>query len=272
MKRMLPIIALLFAAGCARPLYVAGSDAENARMHGPIAQIRETFFDNPAGGEALPDTLGTFDIYTVVTYNRAGNILLTESFKGPDSVQILREEFFYDPSGRRMVRSESHNFAGNSVRVLEYGYDARGNLVSESEITGGYITCFRFDGKGYLKSETGKVSGERKNSVRRYRYDWRGRLKTASGGGPTVKHFYRPDGSLARVQTGKDVTESYGTDGNLEVSTNIVKSGGGWFPVSISARYEYDAHGNWSKRTQFYNGRIVGIAVRETDYYGETEE
>jgi hypothetical protein len=229
--------------------------------------MSEIFFDNPADASTLPQSLGKFDTRTEISYNPAGNITLMESLRGPDSVQTLLDEFYYDPSGRRMLRSESHNLARHSMRVLEYNYDSRGNLVSESEKTGSYSTVFRYDGRGYPKREISTVAGEEGSTMTRYAYDRRGRLKTSRGGGPTVRYLYRPDGSLAEVRTGKDLTETYGAEGNLERSTNMVKSGKNSFPASITATYEYDRHGNWLKRIQYYEGRVISVTVRKIDYY-----
>ncbi len=271
MKRATTILALILAAGCARPLYVAKSDAQNSGMRGGVAQVRETLFDNVRDTLALPQTLDEFDVCTVIDYSRAGNITKLESFRGPDSLQFVREEYFYEPSskGERMVRSEAHNLAKNSVRVLEYGYDEWGNLVSEIERTGSYRTGFRNDRKGYPKSETSFVTGEEgKASRTRYRYDRRGLLISAKGGkNPAKRYTYRPDGTVARIETGKDVVDVYDANGSLVESTNIIKRGRERFRMSITARYEYDARGNWNKRTMYYEGQPQSVAVREIDYY-----
>jgi hypothetical protein len=37
--------------------------------------------------------------------------------------------------------------------------------------------------------------------------------------------------------------------------------------VTLTAEYDYDAHGNWIRRVQFYKGEVQSVAVREIEYY-----
>ena len=270
------ILAVFLAAGCARPVYTAKSDLETAYMHGNVAKVMETVIDDPRSG-VPPRRLADFDVYTEITYNRAGNIVLMESFRGPDSLHFVKEEFFYDPAGKKMVRSVSHNLRKNSARTLEYEYAARGNLTGESETTGAYSMEYGYDRRGYLREERNTaqsvdVYNEETDGTIKYRYDSRGRL-TRIKGNPPKRYSYHRNGVVAEIHSGKDVVERYDERGNLVDVTNIIKRTDekgrekGSFAASITAVYEYDDRGNWIKRTQMYEGATAAVTFREIKYY-----
>ncbi len=274
MKRLLLIVATVaLAAGCARPVYVAKSDAETACMSGGVRQVRETLFDDPADPAALPDSLGEYDTFTVIDYNRAGNITLTEAFKGPDSVQITKEEYLYDPSGERLERSVSHNLARRGTITVLYGYDTQGRLASEVESNGFYRFDRTYDRRGYPRTQTtDDVDTGERHVIARYIYDRQGRLKRLKGE-RREKYRYRPDGVIAEVHAGRKAIDFYDEHGNLKTMTVKIdrKNAGGRtfrrFSVTLSAEYEYDARGNWTRRVMFYRGQVQSVAVREIDYY-----
>jgi outer membrane murein-binding lipoprotein Lpp len=277
MKRMLIIFAVALAAslaaGCARPAYVAKSDAGNAYIKGAVKQISETLYDNPADAAALPDTLGMFDTYTVVEYNRVGNIVGVNSFRGPDSVHFVREEFFYDPSGERLERAVEHDLARRGATTVLSGYDEEGKLTSETESNGLYRFDHRYDRRGYPKTvwtespETGKDV-----LVARYFYDRKGRLKRLRGE-RRERYFYHPDGVIARIRGGRHSLDSYNDHGHLESMAVRIdrkdRKGRTFerFSVTLTAEYDYDPHGNWIRRVQFYKGEVQSVAVREIEYY-----
>ncbi len=272
------------AGSCALPAYVVRSDAETAHMRGGVARLTETNFDFPAD---RPDSLELNSV-TVLDYNRAGNITLTNVFKGTDSVHVSREEYFYDPSGRRMVRSVSHDPVKHSYNTSLYGYDAQERLINHSDEIFGWHVDYGYDRRGYLKKRV-DTTNLKAPIVTRYRYDRLGRLrleKAVRGGEPSKIYAYHGDtGMIAEIRTGKSDIDRYDERGNLVSSTAIVTRRSAEktkrhplgrvverMPVTITAEYEYDTLGNWIRRTQFYNGKRVGVAVREIDYYGGGEE
>ncbi|MDR1671360.1 MAG: hypothetical protein LBR57_02465 [Alistipes sp.] len=276
MKRITITLALL-AAGCARPAYVVKSDAEGAYMQGRVAQIRETVFDFMySGGQdatLLPDAPGPGDTHTVVDYNRAGNVTLTEVFVGPDSVQTVREEYFYDPPGKRLERSVEHNLARHGTTTVLYNYDDSGKLISEVESNGFFRFDLTYDRHGYPKTRIDNSSDREKPlTLTRNTYNRQGRLKSRKDGS-RARFSYHPDGTIARIRTGKNSLDIYNTRGNLEAMAIRVKrrdqKGRVFerFPMTLTAEYEYDARGNWVRRVQYFKDEVQSVAVREIDYY-----
>jgi hypothetical protein len=245
-------------------------------MTGGVRQIRETLFDSPANPDALPDTLAHFDTYTVTDYNRAGNITLMESFRGPDSTLIAKEEYFYDPSGERLERGLTHNLARRGVVTILYDYDEHGGLTSERESNDLYRFDYRNNRRGYPKAQitTSPESGKQV-VIQRYRYDSQGRLKRLRGE-RNQKYDYHPSGVIAEVRTGKSALDRYNDHGDLEAMAvridrkDLIKGRtfeGFW--MTLSARYEYDERGNWTKRTMLHRDQVQSIALRQISYWDE---
>ncbi len=273
MKPILLIFVTALAAGCARPAYIAKSDAANAWMSGGIAQIRETVFDNPADTGVLPAVLGRFDTYTVTDYNRTGNITLTESFRGPDSVRIAKQEYLYDPSGERLERALTHDLGRRGVVTLLYDYDEGGRLTSEIESNGLYRFDYRHDRQGYPRAQITDLPETGKRVViQRYSYDGEGRLKRLRGE-RDERYRYYPGGTIAEVRGGRRSLDRYNKQGDLEAMAVRIdrkdRRGRTFerFEVTLTAEYEYDARGNWIRRTMFYREQVQSVAVREIDYY-----
>ncbi len=272
-------LAACLTAGCARPVYIAKSDARSACMRGNIAQVRETVFDNhadQADPAALPDTLGAFDTYTVVDYNRAGNITRVESFKGRDSVQFSKEEYLYDPSGERLERAITYDLARRGTTTVLYNYDSQGRLTSEVESNGLYRFDRSYDRRGYPKTRSAvNADTGKRHVIARYVHDRHGRLKRLRGE-RRQRYFYHPDGIVAEIHQGRNAIDFHDEHGNLSAMAVRIKRRNRRgrvferFSVTLTAEYGLDARGNWIRRVMFYEGRVQSVAVREIDYYGES--
>ncbi|MDR2912650.1 MAG: hypothetical protein LBV38_05045 [Alistipes sp.] len=280
MKPIVYIATVALAAGCARPAYVAKSDAAMAWMQGSPARVAETSFNDPAGRRHLPaDTLDLFDIHTELDYNHAGNITRMASFRGPDSLRVSEENYFYDLSGERLERAETYDPASRGTIAVLYEYDSAGRLTREVESNGFYHFGHTYNRHGYPKTQT-TDSPETENEtgkevvIARYRYDKQGRLKKLTGE-RRERYRYHPDGTLAEVRGGRNSIDSYNEHGDLTsmaVRINRRNRKGRVFErfeVTLTAEYEYDAHGNWTRRTQLYKGDVVGVAVRRIKYHDE---
>jgi hypothetical protein len=281
MKRTTIILAIL-ATGCARPAYVARSDAQTAYLAGHVAQIRESVFTNPEDPAAAPDTLGmTLDTHTVIDYNASGNITRMESFAGAARNPVASEEYTYDPSGARLEHSVERNPVKHTYSTLDYEHDHHGRLTFQGNRAWGPArTEYGYNRHGYLKTETEYSQTDSLTQKLRFRYDRFGRLRASrsvKGGDPARRYDYHPDGVVARVRTGKHNVDTYNERGHL-VSTTIHviqkkwgKNGKlrttGRYPVTITAEYEYDARGNWVRRVQYFKDEVQSVAIREIDYY-----
>ncbi len=273
--------------GCARPAYVAKSDAGSAYLRGEVARIREIVYNAPEDRLAPPDTLDmVLDTYTTVDYNRAGNITRVEVFKGREMEPITREEYSYDPSGERMVQSVSRNLLKRTFSPIDYEYDEEGRLVRQGNRTFGVArTEYGYDRQGYLTTETVYSAKDSISLKVRFRYDRHGRLrgsKTVMGNGPKQKLSYHPNGVVARIRTGKTETDIYNEMGNLVAMTSIVTQRKmsknrklrvtGRYPVTLVAEYEHDPQGNWTKRTKRWEQEVYDVTVRKIEYYGKEGE
>lgn len=276
MKRSLTILAAALAVGCARPPYVTKSDTADAYVKGRVAHIGETLFDNPADTDSLPPVLGQFDTHTVVEYNRAGNVTRVDSFKGPDSMLITKEEYLYNPSGERLERALTYNPARNGAPItVIYEYDKQGRLTSEAESNGFYRYDHRYDRHGYPKAQTtvSPESGKRVVTAR-YIYDREGRLKRQRGE-RRQRYVYRPGGVVSEIREGRSAINFHNDRGYLEAMAVRIDrkdlKGRTFerFSVTLTADYEYDAHGNWIRRVMRYLGEVQSVALREIEYYNQ---
>jgi YD repeat-containing protein len=248
-------------------------------MRGAVAQLRETSLFDRDSADAIPDSLGKQDTYTVIDYNRAGNVTRMDVFTGADSVHTSSEEYLYDPTGGQLRRVVSRLPSQNLYSAVRYEYDERGRLVRETDEAWGWHVDLGYDRHGYLKTWTDSTYNKDKLFVTRYRYDRFGRLrveKSIKGGDPKQRHSYHPGGTtIARTRYGKTETYTYDERGNLASTTSIVKERNlkgrvkRRFPLTITARYDYDARGNWIRRVQFYKDRVQGLFLREIDYYDQ---
>jgi YD repeat-containing protein len=271
MKTVLFITIAALAAGCARPAYVIKSDAEAAYMRGQIKQLTETVYD------AVGDSLAV-NTCTVVDYNRVGNITRTDVFKGADSIHVSREEYSYDPSGKRMESAVRHDPLRQTYNTVLYRYDEQGRLVQEIDRTYGWHYDYAYDRHGYLRS---RVDTAHKESPLKtvYRYDRLGRLrveKNVKGGGPKKRYTWHGNGETIAEIRSKTEIDRYDERGNLVSMTAIVteENNKKWwakrtFPFTMTAEHEYDPRGNWIRRVQLYKGAAQTVAVREIDYWGE---
>jgi hypothetical protein len=285
MKRILTILTAALAAGCARPAYIAKSDAGNAYMRGHVRQVRESLYNVP---EERHDSTGTpgmvLDTYTVLEYNRAGNIATMETFAGPDRVPVSREEYSYDPSGERLERSVSRNLVKRTYSTLDYEYDDRGRLVGHGNKLWPGRTELGYDRRGYPRTETVYRTADTISVKVRFRYDRHGRLrrsKPVRGFETTRRYSYHPDGTIAAIRTGKRDFDTYNEHGFLASATSIVERREPGtdrrpkgrlierLPVTLTAEYELDSLGNWIRRVQLYRGEVQSIAVREIEYYDQ---
>lgn len=300
------IFAIVFTTGCARPLYIAKSDAEEAWMSEGVRQIREmtflhrhetnnlpenypnTFFDTIP--KTFPDTLDRSILSKVTHYNRQGNITFVQLYKGYDTIRRGRtEEYFYDPSGKRLERILLNSLEYRGRIVMEYltrpyyrytilcNYDDRGRLLSEIVQDRQYRWDFHYDSRDYPVAEIYSFDhNKNKQSIIHYSYDAKGRLKRIRGG-RDEKYSYHSNGVLAKIREKSymKTIKYYNENGDLEAEIERIvrKSNKGRTSkrsVNIANyRYEYDERGNWIRQTILYDGQIFTVTLRRISYWDE---
>lgn len=233
-----------------RLLQQTGQYVEGVRQ--PIVTVSYNTSGNRT--EEIPgqsDLVGLFDGIsygsgkTFYFYDSSGKIIerIVASF---DSMLRVRVLYFYDERGRiREAKTESYDGAMSGTTI--YTYDEQGRLMSNEGVNGG--VTYSYDTQGYLIEER----TERGFSVHIYEAQGR-RTMTAS------HDSHDPGLGIEKVETtydmqGKPVTsltyytqkEDWGTqeekDAEAKRKISLPK---GWFYA-----YEYDAHRNWVKRTDW---------------------
>jgi YD repeat-containing protein len=284
-KQLFVIILVLFAIGCARPLYTAKSDAEKAWMSGGVRQIRETIIFQPSDPTVLPDTLGRYTYYRVTDYNRAGNVTIVQMFSGRDSTLQSKKEYFHDPSGKRLERillpSFEHrglilfDYPGQKVYTILCNYDDQGRLLSEIGMNGSYRWDFCYDHRNYPTTQILKY--DKKQQIEHYSYNAKGRLKRIQSGNIDAKYRYHPNGVLAKIREKNHMRtiKSYNKHGDLETEIGrlVRKDKKGRVierrKSTTSYQYEYDERGNWIRQTLSYNGKLFSVTLRQISYWDE---
>ena len=126
-----------------------------------------------------------------------------------------RQEYGYDARGRLLSVSEG----GQEVEL--YAYDAAGNVLRKT--VRGRTTTFAYDGANQLvSSECGDARTEYaydaagrlvREGNRTYRYGYLDKVLQVSEGDKTFTYAYHPDGQLARADYGDGTAEDFLWDG-----------------------------------------------------------
>ncbi len=307
MKRTILItIAALCAVSCARPVYVASSDAASEHLRGPVARISQRTWDSHTSG--APDTLGfrrrgaardarlalqaiadpsalaapdttrmIGAAADVIAYNPSGNITRHDRYGTPGGPLAATHTYIYDPTGTRLLSATSFNPQRNSYTTTEYQYNAQGRLVGQSTpLSGTDRTVYTLDRRGYRRTATTLDAGDSVRYRTVSRYDLRGRLRqvrTVHGRGPLQRFGYHPGtATVSRERVGRNEILLYAPHGALVAETHMVRvippDGGRsqMIPFTMTADYTFDDRGNWIVRVRRYRGVIQNVAVRQIEY------
>jgi hypothetical protein len=207
-------------------------------------RIEETWFDSD----------NALDYRITRKFSNMGHLLELKRYT--DTTATYTEKYVYepDPSGNP-VKTSLYDENDVLITMTTSIYDGYGNRIEDDN----------FDGKG---KSMGKVL---------YTYDSR-RLKTsedaysADGNIMTKKKFqYEFRGKLSQQQNfdnnGKLVEKNvfvFNDKGDENEWTNFDRTG--FVVYKYTYTYEYDAQGNWIKKTQLQDGKPVFYTLREIVY------
>jgi hypothetical protein len=212
-------------------------------------------------------------------YNLSGKIIerVVANFDGTLMVRTL---YFYDERGRiREAKTESYDGAMSGTTT--YTYNEKGRLIEAAGINGEFT--YSYDANGHLIEER-KDGGPSVYLL--YTYDEQGKKRTTTSYDP-----HDPGLGIEKVETtydiqGKPVTSltyyTHRKNGVPEEEKDAkarkkIPRPKGWFYA-----YEYDAHGNWVKRTDWEcetsetSRKLVCknpslVVYRTISYYSESE-
>ncbi|MBR1935941.1 MAG: VCBS repeat-containing protein [Muribaculaceae bacterium] len=138
-----------------------------------------------------------------VYYNRLGQVV-RQSEQLADS-SFVHVDFDYDDRGRVVRQSKPHNDATapwSNYTATEYdNYD---RVINRHNYPSGMDETYTYSGR----QVTGTIGGMTATRV----LDSRGNLLSVTDGGGTISYTYNPDGTLAEVITGGDITTTFTYD------------------------------------------------------------
>jgi len=250
------------------------NDLYKSNLRGNIKKITEVYRD-PTDPEPAESKRAS-DSRTTIEYNTAGNMTLLVVHEGLGLATITRDEYEYDETGTIITNSVSLNMNNRTFKQYTYEYDRKGRIVSESSPGENYSIIYKYTRDNRVKSEKFTVlqnTGKPETSEKRYKYTPSGRLKHVLDGSRSHKYYYDREGNLSFIVYDDGQEERFDRYGNM---TSLIKpvtfkgdgtTGDYITKASVEAVYEYDVYGNWIKRTQYFEGEVIGETVREIEYY-----
>lgn len=195
--------------------------------------------------------------YEAYKYNRKGQkVKYQYRSKAPQTRNDMepnpQTRYKYNADGH-CVREVHYNLNGEIKKVVKMSYDAQGNLVKKSS-----IPKIRPNRNGDIVISTGESNS---HIVQLYRYDQRGNcinIRTLTNG-----KKYKNEMVVEREYDEWNNCIKYR---NYQINGDSIRHG-----YTADYQYEYDAHGNWIKRIEFFarDGvfRPKWITLRQISYY-----
>lgn len=258
MKLLAFLIPILFLFSCTDEK-IKRNIVKEMNIKGKVRRISESV--NSGVGK-----IGTTEKYLYEYFDKADINKIGEDSKDTSSR--------YDEKGN-LVKENIYDFNGKLSSKMTYKYDAKGNRIeaifhNPDDSQGDYSTfkyddlgnliesnnyrpdgslmgrqTYTFDHNGFLIEETSAFFSQSNNfgkndlSKYTYQYDEKGNM--------VEKRWYM---SIISIQNGIIVHKS------PEKLTSI-----------FIIKYEYDSIGNWIKKSEFEDGKLISISEREIDYY-----
>ncbi len=226
------------------------SDLEASNLKGRIQKIERTV--HKAGDKSKCPCNGLDENKQIFyTYNDKGN--LTESAKlDEDGNVVLVSKYLYN---RQDVCTEIDNYlqgdkpAGQEINTLR-GKKVTEVSVLDEEGNTENVYKYGYSGSDLTEGKTLNKSGDLLSSFQNAYVN--GQLETR-----TEKNI------LLNITTVTQYKRNEANDISEYTVTNSNENTGYVFKLE----YEYDDKGNWTKQTQYYNGEIAGIVLRNITYY-----
>jgi hypothetical protein len=258
------------------------TDLQELKLNGKVKSIRETSYlaitkegTVQKGKIKREEPYWSRDFYIVL--NADGNKTERTEFNSNGSFYFKMGYEYIDTNVIKEYTYKSKDSITNSRNVF-YKHDGHGNVIEESwnkaDGTLDGKNNFSYDGKGNMIEKKWAVLheprkdsltyDEKKNVTEMWEYwdnkwQWHYAYKHDDKGNLTEENWFNPDGKFYMKYV-----FSYNDKGNWnEVTwTNAKGKNCKW-----TFQYEYDSNGNWTKSTQFLNGKANYILEREITYF-----
>ncbi len=225
------------------------SDREHDAFVGPVKKVFQVW--SPVSGSNYPT--GSRCRSSTKVYDEGGRLLRQSFYPGACGSDEIREDYTYAPDGSRTTKSQ--NIRGKDSPPPPPPMAAPPGYKQEP---GEPRTVFKYASSGRLVEDASvKPSGKivYKNT---YSYDDGGRIVEMTG--------YDREGQVTERRV-------YSYSGNSRVPSTVTYYGGDGkvYDRTAYSDYEFNARGDWVKRTetreQAFNRRSVSTTFREIEYY-----
>ena len=188
-------------------------------------------------------------------YDKSGNLTGEDLYLGVNIVKV-KNKYEYDSKNRKIA--ESSYSEEKLIYKSTYIY-SNNNLVKRETIDGKgkveFIESFVYDGKGNILTHFTHEEPDNSNSEEQFTYDANNNVLTwtiIKKDAPTIKVMYTYDSN-------NNITATK----TSEITGKVIDD--------RAYKYEYDATGNWTKKTVRLNGQQAFIVERAISYFTDTE-
>lgn len=209
-------------------------------------------------------------------YDDPGRVTKESMYKG-NGYLFQKSVFSYDADGNL---SEMQLWSSDTYFVLKqlYTYDKNGNRLSLKNYTNEQVLSYEYTYEYDSKNNKTKMVYQKLNSpviqTTNYTYNEKNeliKLERYDNGKllHTMEYTYNQDGLLTE-SINRGISSQFKTVARLDEKGSpieVLEYKNDELTVRQVNSYEYDAQGNWTKRSNSYNGESPSITVREIVYY-----
>jgi hypothetical protein len=246
-KSVLLLTIAFIAFSCNQEQSSQKSDLASANLKGKVWKVSKTLNET---GESCGCVIKTDCNQSEFVYNEKGNL---EVFYTVDENKVTNDSTVYKYNNRGICkgidRYSLKKLIGKEVQIVKNGRLTGYEIFDEKDVK---VTTLNFVYTGDEITEEKTVDGNDKVTSQILKEYLNGQLvsQTEKDGDGKVKSISR-----YKRNTSNDV---------VECITTITKDNKDF---KLTYEYEYDDAGNWVKQTQFYDGVIINIIIRNIEYF-----
>ena len=242
------IITVLFFS-CKSGKYNLQSDLNESNLKGKVWKIEKTIHKADAKVRCSCGEREECN-QTRYVYNEKGNLVESATIE-IDGKILITSRYIYNRDGacKEIDKYSGEKLVGKEVNILQGDNLLEVRLFNESGINEN-VCKYEYSGDDVSDGTTYGAAGE------------------------IVSSFHNDYvNEQLDTQTEKDnrgnitVITKYKRNRNDDVIESILYNHKMNSEYKLTFDYEYDKAGNWIKKTQFYNGKIAGIIMRNITYY-----
>jgi hypothetical protein len=243
------LLVLVIAFACNSENSKPETDLAGANLKGKVAKIQKTIHDANAI-PCCPAAEKSDCKQAIYVYNEKGFITESSNLDVDGEIQETSKYIY----AKNDVCTEIDKFSGYQLIGKELNTYEGVNLI-ETKVFDKYgelstINKYEYTVDGLSKGTTYSKSGEILSSFENIYLNGQLESQTEKDDKGEIVAV-----SKYKRNTNNDVIETVYT--NLRINSGS----------TLSFDYEYDNAGNWIKKTQVYNGEIMGIILRNIEYF-----